>query len=660
MKWSPLAVAAIGLVAGIIFESAVHLPVLPLLVAFIAAVIAAIVAESFGGLHRSLFVIIIFFIAGAFLFSTRGQMTAAEPAAKTHVSPIYKKIAYQAGKALPRDQKNLLLAIVFGDQADIAPAVEDDFLKAGLLHLFAASGFNVTIAAGFLMLLARAVKLPKLAAATLALASVGFYYYLVGSSPSVLRATVMSVLMYAAIFFGRKVDASASIAAAVIMMLAIDPSSLFDIGWQLSFAGLIGLLAVAPKLSDYLKPEVRRVTAPLVATAGAQIVVAPFLVYHFGQISSVAFIANPVVTAAVAYVTAVGYIGCISALVWPAIGRLVMVSLAWPLRFVAGSAGFFASLPASMLQIEPSAANTAVLLCAMGIAVAIFVKRRRQVGLPAVAIVLLALQAAGIWMDFGAGVQRSALTVSFLDVGEGDATLIKSRPGIVILVDGGSDYAVLDRELRQRGVRHIDMLISSHAHADHVGSLDELIDKYPVAMVVEPGFRYTTRSYFDFKKAIAAHHIPLNLGRAGRSYSVGDIKVDILWPTSTLMAGTESDINNNSVVAKVTFRDFSILLPGDIQKEAISELLKRHADMNAQVLEVSHQGSANGTTAGLLRRIKPKYAVISVGADNPYGHPHRPTLDKLHRLVERTLRTDRNGDITVNTDGRAITVATQR
>lgn len=660
MKWSPLAVAAIGLVVGIMLESATRVSTHLLLGFFIVAIIGTAAAESLSdGSYRALTVILLFIITGAFLLSA-GRSTASSAArTKTHAVPTYARISSGAAKALPPQQARLLLAIVFGDQAAVPPSAKDDFRRSGLLHLFAASGFNVTLAAGFLMLLARAAKLPKLLAASLALASVGFYFYLVGPTPSVLRATVMSALLYSALFFGRRVDAAASTATAVLVLLAVEPASLFDIGWQLSFAGLIGILALAPKISEYIKPEAGRLAAPLVITAGAQIAVAPLLVYHFGQISSVALIANPVVSAAVALVTGVGFAGSILTLIEPAAGRLVLFSLLWPLRFIESAAKLFASLPASTLQIEPSLINASVLLGLIGLAAAIFVKRRRQLGLPALIIVILALQAVGLWVDLAAGVQRPALTASFLDVGEGDATLIKSREGPVVLVDGGRDYAVLDRELRQRGIRHIDLLILSHAHADHVGSLDELMDKYPVAMVIEPGYRHKTQSYRDFKQAVARHRVPFALGRAGRGYRIGDIKIDILWPKAALMAGTESDINNNSVVAKLTYKRFSLLLPGDIQEEAIGELLKRGQDLRATVLKVSHQGSSNGTTPGLLSRIRPAYAVISVGRSNPYGHPHRVTIERLRRYVRRIIRTDRNGDVTFSTDGQGLSVTTQ-
>lgn len=660
MKWSPIAVAAVGLTAGITLEAIFHVQASRLLIIFITALIGAVVVESrYGPPYRAVSVFILFMIAGAFILGIGPSPKLAGGPAKTHVRPVYETMTSGAALALPADRAKLLLAIVFGDQEGIPPAVKNDFLRAGLLHLFAASGFNVTLAAGFLMLLARAAKLPKLLAASLALASIGFYFYLVGPSPSVLRATVMSALLYSALFFGRPVDATASTATAVLFLLAIDPTGLFNIGWQLSFAGLIGILALSPKILEYIKPEAGPLAAPLVVTAGAQIVVAPFLVYYFGQISTVALIANPVVTTAVAYVTGVGFLGCVSGLAWPAAGRLILASLDWPLRFIDGSAGFFASLPASTLQLEPSLANTVALLALLAIAAVIAIKRRQLFGLPSLIIIVLSVQAVGLWMGLAAGVQRPELTASFLDVGEGDATLIRSRRGAVVLVDGGRDYSILDSELRQRGIRHIDLLILSHAHADHVGSLDELMDEYPVAMVVEPGYRYDTQSYRDFKRAITKHGVRSELGRAGRSYKVSDLEIDILWPTASLMAGTESDVNNNSVVAKFKYKDFSLLLPGDIQEEAISELLRRRVDLRAQVLKVSHQGSSNGTTAGLLRRIRPRYAIISVGP-NSYGHPHRPTLEKLRRFVHRVLRTDRNGDVTVSSDGSGMSVATQK
>ena len=657
----PAVVVAFALIVGVCLAALLGPAPAVLWAALALILLAAFFLERTGReTWRALVVFGVFAVIGALLLTAAGPARPTTVRTADHHNPVYSVISREAVSALGVERGGLLLAIVFGDQSQVDAVAKDDFRRAGLLHLFAASGFNVTLAAGFILLMARMARAPKLLAASLALASVVFYFWLVGPTPSVLRATVMSVLLYLAVFFGRRVDAIASTAVAAAVLLILHPSSLFDIGWQLSFAGLLGILLVAPKITELLNPGVRELAAPLTVTTGAQIAVAPIVLYYFGQVSTVALIANPVTTLAVAYTTGVGFAGSLIAYVHPGSGRLILASLAWPLDFISGATRLFASLPASNLQFEPSIIN-ALVMVALVAGVAWLVRRRdSKLGLAGIVIFIVAVQAVGVWLDLGLTIQTHALTVNFLDIGEGDATLIKTKEGGVVLIDGGRDFSLLDRQLRRRGVRHVDILIVSHAHADHVGSLDELVKRYPVAQVLEPGYRQPTRAYADFKRAVAQARIPMKRARSGQRFRLGALRIDILWPRAPLLTGTASDINNNSVVAKFVYKKFSLLFPGDVQEEAISELVRLHTDLSAQVLKVSHQGSANGTTRAFLRRVRPKFAVISVGRNNPYGHPHRPTLVKLKEFVRRLGRTDNNGNITIDSDGRSASFATQR
>lgn len=657
----PAVVIAFALIFGISLATLLNPAPAVLWGVLIIVLLAAFLLERAGRDHWRPFVVFgIFAVIGAILLTAAGPAKPIPGRTTDSRNPVYKIISREAVSALGIGRGGLLLAIVFGDQSQVDVVTKDDFRRAGLLHLFAASGFNVTLAAGFILLLARIARAPKLLAASLALGSIGFYFWLVGPTPSVLRATVMSVLLYLAVFCGRRVDAIASTAVAAAVLLILHPSSLFDIGWQLSFAGLLGILLVAPKITELLEPGVRELAAPLTVTTGAQIAVAPIVLYYFGQLSTVALIANPVTTLAVAYTTGVGFAGALIACFHPYSGRLLLASLAWPLDFIRGATTFFASLPASNLQFEPSIIN-ALALVALVVGVARLVRRRDyKLGLAEIIIFIVAVQAAGVWLDLGSTIQTQALTVNFLDIGEGDATLIKTEEGGVVLIDGGRDFAALDRQLRRRGVRHIDLLILSHPHADHVGALDELVKRYPIARVLEPGYRQPTRAYADFKRTVAQSRVPIKSARSGQRFRLGALRIDILWPRAPLLTGTASDINNNSIVAKIVYERSSFLFPGDVQEEAISELLRLHTGLRAQVLKVSHQGSANGTTRALLRRVRPKYAIISVGRNNSYGHPHRPTLAKLREFVRRLGRTDDNGNITIGSDGRSMSFATQR
>jgi competence protein ComEC len=597
-----------------------------------------------------LMILAAFFSLGVYLINANPPTPANPGGNMEDVNAAYKAIVRQVDRSLSPGDAGLFLAIVFGDQNHVDFDRREIFRRAGLLHIFAASGFNVTLAAAFIMLAARLARAPKLVAGALGLTSIGGYFWLVGPSPSVSRAAVMAAILYLALFFGRRVDSLASASAAALIMLAADPRGLFDLGWQLSFASLLGILVIYPWLSRFFEPRVEVLVAPITVTLSAQIGVAPILLYYFGQISTVAVLANPVVTATVGLITGIGFVSSLMSLAWGAPGRAIIAALTPFLRFVDGSAHFFASLPAATLQFEPSATIAMIFICIVVCAALMLRRHLGMITLPILVIFIIGLQAGGIWVDLAAGARRTAFSADFLDVGEGDATLIRARKGGVILVDGGEDYRVLDRDLRKRGVRKIDLLILSHPHADHVGALDDLIRNYPIGEIIESGFKNPTRAYGDFKAAARERSVPVDRTRAGQRYRVGVIDVKILWPGRRFIRGTDSDINNNSVVAKVSYGKCSLLMVGDIQLEAIERLTSSAADLSADVLKVSHQGSNNGTTVNWLRRIRPKYAVISVGKNNPYGHPHRAALSRLRHYVARVARTDRDGDIYVGAD----------
>ncbi len=529
-----------------------------------------------------------------------------------------------------------------------------DPVYAGLLHIFAASGFNVTLAAAAIVVLTRAARAPLVVGGLCGLGGIGFYYWLVGPSPSVTRATIMAVILYAAILVGRRADPLASTAAAALIMLTIDPWSLFDIGFQLSFASLLGLLVLAPMINDWVEPGIADKVAPITYTAGAQLAVTPFLLYHFGQFSAVAIVANPVVTGAVAVVTVGGFAGTLTGLVWPAFGSVLIRLLTVPIDFISGSTAFFSEIPGATVQVGPSALSAGLSLAVIILGLRFIKTKVKLITLPVIIILVIALQTAGIWLEIAGGVQTAEVVADFLDIGQGDATVIRSRAGGVILIDGGERFRALDTSLRRRGIRQIDLLIVSHGHADHVGALARLVDEYPIDLIIEPAFKNPTDTYRDFKKSVRAHGVSTLTAVAGQRVMVEDMRVDILWPPELTMIGTESDVNNNSVVASVKYKDFRLLMPGDIQLEAISALSRRRADLRASVLKVSHQGAANGTTDGFLRSVDPIYAVISVGKENNYGHPHKATLGKLRRRVRDIARTDRDGDVRIETDGREV------
>lgn len=277
-------------------------------------------------------------------------------------------------------------------------------------------------------------------------------------------------------------------------------------------------------------------------------------------------------------------------------------------------------------------------------------------------IMLVVVLATGAWFGFKPHKEPPlgpSLRVDFIDVGQGDSIFIHTPDGANALIDAGEEEygsKVVDH-LRRAGVRRLDLLVMTHPHSDHIGGMPAVLDAFPVGTVLDSGYNHGTSLQKDVLQIIADKKISYRLAKAGKVLPLGSkARLEILGPPDPLLSGTESDANNNSVVIRLDYGKVSMLLTGDIELEGQGELIASHRDLESQVLKVSHHGSSDGTTLELIRLVRPEYVVISVGADNEYGHPHRKTLRMLsqERTGAQLFRTDRDGTVTIRTDGRRI------
>ena len=241
------------------------------------------------------------------------------------------------------------------------------------------------------------------------------------------------------------------------------------------------------------------------------------------------------------------------------------------------------------------------------------------------------------------------LEVHFIDVGQGDSTLVKCPDGANILVDGGGGKSTesLLAYLSKEKVEKIDLLISTHPDEDHIGGLPEVIRRLKVARVMDPGKVHTTGVYEDYLRAIREGKVPYVLGRAGGEYDFGEVKLEVLHPGAVL----PEDNNNCSVVVRLTYGDTSFLLTGDAAFEAEEEMLQTGRNLRSDVLKCGHHGSRHSCSDSFVQQVRPRVAAISCGLGNKYGHPKKIVLDKMAALGAAVFRTDQLGTFVVESDG---------
>ena len=257
----------------------------------------------------------------------------------------------------------------------------------------------------------------------------------------------------------------------------------------------------------------------------------------------------------------------------------------------------------------------------------------------------------------------SPLTVQVLDVGQGDAILIRT-PEQVVLIDTG-DVPARDKlvsMLKSQGITTVDKLIITHPHADHIGGAAALFANFTVRQVYDSGQKTTSNLYRQYLTQISKKKIPFAVVTAGTTIELGnEAQLHILAPEQPFIGGSEPDLNNNSIVAKLIYGNFSMLMTGDAEKEAEERMLKKDAaSLKSTLLKSGHHGSKTSSTLPFLKAVNAEAALISLGAGNEYGHPHTVVLKRYSDRKMQVYRTDTEGTLTVTSDGRTYAITKER
>jgi competence protein ComEC len=548
------------------------------------------------------------------------------------------------GRVFAQPEAGLLMGLALGDTSRLDRQVEEDFRATGLSHLTAVSGENVAMFLAPIMGLVTLLRLGRRGRLAVGLGAIGFFVLLTRAEPSVLRAAVMSGLAMLGIFLGRPRSAPAIVGGAVLLLLGINPTLVYSIGFQLSVAATVGMAILAGPLSERLRFLPQGLALAVGTTLGAQAGVTPVILYHFGAVPTVTLPANLLAFAAVGPGMILGLaaagLGVVS---FPA-GRLVALLAQVPLRYLEGLADRLARSP--LPSITASGGGIAALVFGLAsVAVAgWWIRSGRRMGRRGRVVAVAMLPVLVWWHALRAG-PPPTLTVTFFDVGQGDSALVRSPGGADILIDGGPEAEEVAGKLAALGVRRIDLMVATHPHADHVAGLPAVLARFPVGLIVDPGCHGDSPFYAEFLRAVRASGVPFRHPRPGVELRVADVELDVLGPLHCYL-GTDSDPNNDSMVLRVSDGPASVMFPGDAEQPAQQEILEREpGELPSLVLKVPHHGGATSLEP-FIAAIHALVAVVSVGP-NHYGHPVPAVLAGLVRDGMRVFRTDRSGDVTV-------------
>ncbi len=566
-------------------------------------------------------------------------------------------------RGTPEGSANLLRGFVLGQDDRIDDATRERFKRSGLAHLLAVSGQNVVLLAILGAAVCALLGVSLRGRLFVVLALIALYVPLTGAGPSIQRAGVMGAAAIVAALASRPASRWYALLLAVAATLALNPRAGGDIGWQLSFAAVLGILLFCAPLACVLagpQPGVtRRVVAEAAAlTISATLATAPLTAFHFETLSLVSLPANLLALPAEAPVM---WLGMLAA----AVGQIPSL----PVEPLTGLAGLLAAYidqvaawtagPA-WAQVDLGVGGALALACvyfvlATGLLCAlrsaarrvglrplgrsVTARRRRSrwhLAIAGAASVALMLVVAVVGLPSEQGYPRG-LRVDVLDVGQGDAILLRPPGAPAVLVDSGPPDADVASDLADLNVDELGALIITHPDLDHVGGASELLARVRAEAVLFARLDRTTRT--------AAEAVGADLERVAANAEVrsGQLRMDVLWPPrDRLGLGPPAEANELSVVLLVRWRGFRLLLRGDAEAE-FAPVDPGEVD----VLQVAHHGSEDAGLEALLARVEPELAVISVGDDNPYGHPTAATLATLDAAAVPVRRTDTDGTVSI-------------
>ncbi len=549
----------------------------------------------------------------------------------------------------------LLAGIILGDYRCLSEEDAAILKRSGLIHLCSASGLHVGILLLISLWLSRRLRLGRRTALVMQMPLLLIYAMAAGMTPPIIRSALLAALAALAFFTAREFHLVAAMSGLALASLLIDPALLSNVSFQLTYVAAAGCVLLAFPIGNALKLNGTKAGRLISTSVGAQAGIAPLLFYHFGEFSLLAPLSNLAVIPIIPAVMVLGLGGAMLSWIPPTALRCLMWPLEWLLRVILRVAELAASQTWAVI-FNPGISSCMLWMWYPLLWLALLRKpHRSHRHLRHAGICLLLLATLFLWRGTPLHAHPGALRIDFLDVGQGDAVLLRGSSGETVLIDGGPDGRVLGDKLRSHGVRALDLVVLTHPHSDHMEALLDIVQLWPIAMLVHNG-EEGSGGLVQLLDILSRRNTPVHSARAGEVLQLGEFRLQVLSPATL----TPEQGNENSLVLRLEVEDISLLLAGDIGEERERQLLDNGSSLRSDLLKVPHHGGSSPVSEEFFQAVQPEFAFIEVGSENSFGHPALSTLQHLLHAGCRVFRTDEHGDIVVSNPDGNLVVQTER